>query len=67
MKAHRIVFALALGSLATTGCFVDSDEDDDDCVVSCDDAHNECTLECDDDTCVADCDTVRDDCKTECE
>ena len=72
MKAVRFLTALGLGaSLAMTGCIFDSDDDDDDdadsCVTTCEDEHEECTIDCDDDACVASCDEVLDTCETECE
>ena len=71
MKALRSLAALGLGvSLALTGCVFGDDDDDDDadsCVTTCQDEHEECSIDCDDDTCVASCDEDLDVCETECE
>jgi inorganic pyrophosphatase len=72
MKVLRPIFALCFGiALAATGCiFADDDEDDDEvdsCVITCEDAHEECTIDCDDDQCIATCDDELEVCKTDCE
>jgi hypothetical protein len=74
MNASRLFFAFALcAPLVATGCFVDSDDDDDGvivpsaCVTDCDDSHTECTTACTDDACVTQCNTVRDECKADCD
>ena len=58
-------------SLAMTGCIFDGDDDDDDdadsCVTTCEDSHEECTVDCDDDACVATCDDELDACETDCD
>jgi hypothetical protein len=71
MNVLKPFLAVCFGaSLAVTGCIFDSDDDDDDdadsCVTSCEDAHAECTVDCNDDACVAACDSEQDDCETEC-
>jgi hypothetical protein len=71
MKFLSPIAALCLGaSLATSGCIFDDDEDDDEpdaCVTTCEDAHEECSIDCDDDTCIATCDEELDVCKTDCD
>ena len=70
MKGFGTLAALALGtSLALSGCvFGDDDDDDaDSCITTCEDEHEECTIDCDDDTCIASCDEDLDVCETECE
>jgi hypothetical protein len=74
MKASSLLLAFALTApFAATGCFFDSDDDDDTvaiptaCVTECDDAHTECATACTDDACVTQCNTVRDTCKTDCD
>jgi hypothetical protein len=65
----KSLLVLSFGaSLAVMGCVEDDDEDDADvCVTTCEDAHEECTIDCDDDTCIATCDEELDVCTTACE
>jgi hypothetical protein len=71
MKVFRPIAALCFGiSLAATGCVFDDDEEDDDtdtCVTTCEDAHEECAIDCDDNQCIATCDEELEVCKTDCE
>jgi hypothetical protein len=74
MKFSRSLAALGLGaSLAfgLTGCVFDDDDDDDggtdSCVTTCEDAHEECSIDCDDDACITVCDDELDVCKTDCD
>jgi len=71
MKVLRPLFALCFGaSLALTGCvFGDDDDEDagDACITTCEDSHEECTIDCDDDACIAVCDEDLDTCKTDCD
>ena len=72
MKVFRLMTALGLGaSLAMSGCMFDGDDDDDDdadsCVTTCEDDHEECTIDCDDNACIASCDEDLDACETDCD
>ena len=71
MRVFRPIAALCFGiALASSGCNIDDDDDDDDatsCVTTCEDAHEECTIDCDDDTCIASCDEELDVCTTDCD
>jgi hypothetical protein len=72
MKVLRPLFTLGFGvSLGVTGCIFSGDDDDDDdggdCVTTCEDTHEQCTIDCDDDACIAVCDDDLEVCKTDCE
>ncbi|HEX6273692.1 MAG TPA: hypothetical protein VFZ53_11650 [Polyangiaceae bacterium] len=73
MRFSKSIAALAFGaslSLMFTGCVFDDDDDDgdaDSCVTTCEDAHEECTIDCDDDACIATCDEELDVCETDCD
>jgi hypothetical protein len=72
MKLVRLFTALGFGaSLAMSGCIFDGDDDDDDdadsCVTTCEDEHEECTIDCDDNACIASCDEDLDACETDCD
>jgi len=70
MKFVRLLTALGFGaSLALSGCVFDDDDGDDadSCVTTCEDEHEECSIDCDDDACIASCDEDLDVCETECE
>jgi hypothetical protein len=73
MKFSNLLLPFALAvPFVVTGCFFDSDDDDDTvvptaCITDCDDAHTECSTACTDDGCVTQCNTVRDSCKADCD
>jgi hypothetical protein len=70
MKLFRALTAFGFSaSLAMTGCVFGDDDDDDDpdsCVTSCEDAHEECAVDCDDDACTVACDDEQEACVTSC-
>jgi hypothetical protein len=71
MKVLRPLLAFGFGVLlAVSGCAVDADDDEgdvDQCVTTCEDEHEECSIDCDDDECTASCDEDLEVCETECE
>ena len=71
MTRYLTIAALVFGgALASSGCVFDDDDDDGDvdgCVTTCEDSHEECSIDCDDDACIATCDDEFDSCKTDCD
>jgi hypothetical protein len=71
---RRVAYLLVAGAALWSGCFIDTDDDEEtdadaitECHVDCDDELTSCSAGCDSNTCSISCDDDRDECYTDCD